>query len=41
MIRGQFDNNDVNELSNRFMAELDERWNAMNIPNDKRFFNFN
>lgn len=40
MINGNFNDEDVGQVFNRFMVELDERWNSMNIPNEQRFFNF-
>jgi hypothetical protein len=40
MVNGRFNDNDIEQLFHRFMAELDERWNAMNMPNERRFFNF-
>jgi regulator of sigma D len=40
MVNGRFNNDDVEQLFNRFIVELNERWDSINISPEQRLLNF-
>jgi hypothetical protein len=40
MERAPFGDNDIEELSTRFMRELNKMWETLSVPDNQKFFKF-